>query len=112
MQKYDKIFDKVSETRIGISQKELNQTRNPFVVTSRSVEQRRATGRRRVYLRLDAIFDNRAKINGRWIKLYKKIGVYKLVKIKKSSVLLKSSNNTREIFIRKNNGSQIKFSSK
>lgn len=112
MQKYDKIFTRVSETRIGVSQKEIDNTLNPFLVKQESHGLINAARRNRIYFRLDALLDNKAKINGRWIKLYNKIGAYKLVKIKRSSVLLKNSKYTREIFIRKNYGSQIKFSSK
>ena len=110
--KYDKIFEKVSETRIGINQKVIDKIANPFIVKKEDPKLKKRTGKARVYFRLDAIFTNKAKINGRWIALYHKIGTYKLIKIKERSVLLKKSNKIREIFIRKHNGPKIIFSSK
>ncbi|WP_331775908.1 hypothetical protein [Sulfurospirillum sp. 1612] len=112
MLKYDKIFEKVSETRTGINQKAIDKIANPFIVEKVDPKLKKRAGKRRVYFRLDAIFTNKAKINGRWVALYHKIGTYKLIKIKRSSVLLKKSNKIREIFIRKHNGPKIIFSSK
>gem|GEM_PF-520393 len=112
MLKYDKIFEKVSETRVGISQKAIDKIANPFIVEKVNLKLKKRGGKGRVYFRLDAIFTNKAKINGRWIALYHKIRTYKLIKIKRSSILLKKSNKIREIFIRKHNGPKIIFSSK
>lgn len=112
MLKYDKIFEKVSETRTGISHKAIDKIANPFIVEKVNSKLKKRAGKSRVYFRLDAIFLNKAKINGRWVALYHKIRTYKLIKIKRSSVLLKKSNKIREIFIRKHNGPKIIFSSK
>lgn len=59
-----------------------------------------------------AIFDKKAKINGTWYKLYSEIGEYKLVSIKRNSVIIKSEHSKKELFIRKSNVGKIKFSSK
>ncbi len=108
---YDNIFEKISETRTGIDAKEINKIKNPFIVVKKKLDSNTTKKRKKIY-RLNAIFNSKAMINGKWYKKYSKIGVYKLIKIKTNSVLLKSPNTSKELFIRKNNGSKFKFSSK
>jgi len=109
---YDKIFEKISETRIGADTKKIDKLKNPFLVIYKKKKSSNAKKKRKIYYVLDGIFENRAKINGKWRKKYTRIGEYKLVRIKQRSVLLRNSNGTKELFIRKNNGSKIKFSTK
>ncbi|NOX16178.1 MAG: hypothetical protein GXP61_09190 [Epsilonproteobacteria bacterium] len=109
---YDKIFDKVSETRIGVEEKVISKLKNPFLVIYKKRLDSKKPKKPKIIYTLDGIFDNKAKINGKWRKKYTKIGVYKIVKIKRRSVILRNSNGTKELFIRKNNVSKIKFSSK
>ncbi len=108
---YDKIFEKISETRIGINPREIDKIKNPFIVIYKNVDSNK-TKKPKIIYNLDAIFDNKAMINKKWYKKYSKIGVYKLVKIKNHSVLLRSANKSKELFIRKDNESKIKFSTK
>ena len=108
---YDNIFEKISETRVGIKNKEIEKIKNPFIVIYKQSADSNKTKKKIVYV-LDAIFNNKAMINGKWYKRYSKIGTYKLIKIKKSSILLRNTNKTKELFIRNKNESEIKFSSK
>ncbi len=108
---YDNIFEKISETRVGIKNKEIEKIKNPFIVIYKQSADGNKTKKKIVYV-LDAIFDKKAMINGKWYKIYSKIGTYKLVKIKKSSILLRNTDRTKELFIRNKNESKIKFSSK
>jgi len=108
---YDNIFEKISETRVGIKNKEIEKIKNPFIIVYKQNMDSNKTKKKIVYV-LDAIFNNKAMINGKWHKRYSKIGTYKLVKIKKSSILLKNADKTKELFIRNKNESKIKFSSK
>ncbi len=109
---YDKIFEKISETRIGIKPKEIDKIKNPFIVIYKHRTDSNKTKKPKIIYKLNAIFNNRAMINKKWYRRYSKIGRYKLIKIKKNSVLLKSTNTSKELFIRKKNESKIKFSSK
>ena len=109
---YDKIFEKISETRIGVDTKAINKLKNPFLVIYKKESESNTTKKPKIVYVLDGIFENRAKVNGKWRKKYSKVGVYKIVKIKRKSVILRNANGTKELFIRKNNGSKIKFSTK
>lgn len=108
---YDKIFEKIGEIRVGVDSKVINKIKNPFIVVKKNVDKNATKKHRKIY-RLNAIFNQKAMINGKWYKKYSKIGVYKLIKIKTNSVLLRSEDKSKKLFIRKTNGSRFKFSSK
>jgi len=108
---YDNIFKKIGEIRVGIDTKDINKIKNPFIIINKNIDNNETKKQRKIY-KLNAIFNHKAMINGKWYKKYSKIGVYKLIKVKTSSVLLRSADKTKELFIRKNNGSKFKFSSK
>ena len=61
---------------------------------------------------LSAIINNRAKINGEWYELNNEIDNFYLVSIKRNSVVIKNEHSKKELFIRENDASKIKFSSK
>ncbi len=110
---YDKIFTQINQTRVGISLKKINKLKNPFLTSNKKTvltKKAKKARKKKAYFILDAIFDKKAKINGKWVRLYSKIGSYKLVKIKRSSVILKNNNGKKEIFIRKKDDKNIKFS--
>ncbi len=108
---YDKIFEKIGKIRVGVNKKEINKIKNPFIVIKKNVDKNGTKKRRKIY-KLNAIFNSKAMINRKWYKKYSKVGIYKLIKIKTNSVLLRSANKSKELFIRKNNGPRFKFSSK
>jgi len=108
---YDKIFEKISETRVGVDTKDISKIKNPFIVIKKNIDKNGTKKRRKIY-KLNAIFNHKAMINGKWYKKYSKIGIYKLIKVKTNSVLLRSADKSKELFIRKNHGSRFKFSSK
>jgi len=109
---YDKIFEKISETRIGVNTKTIDKIKNPFLVIYKKKSESNAKKKPKIIYVLDGIFENSAKVNGKWRKRYSRVGIYKIVKIKRKSVILRNANGTKELFIRKNNGSKIKFSTK
>jgi len=112
VKQYDKIFEKLTQTRVGVENREINRIKNPFVVVySASPTGKKAKKAKRLYS-LNAIFDKKVMINGRWYKRYAKIGAYRLIKIRKNSVILRGMSTSKELFIRKNNDFKIKFSSK
>ncbi len=108
---YDKIFERIGEIRVGVDTKDINKIKNPFIVIQKNVDKNETKKRRKIY-KLNAIFNSKAMINGKWYKKYSKVGIYKLIKVKANSVLLRSANKSKELFIRKNNGPRFKFSSK
>ncbi len=109
---YDKIFEQISQTRVGIDSKEINKIKNPFVVIYKKQLDKNGTKKRKIVYKLEAIFDKKAMINGKWYKKYSKIGAYKLVKVRQNSVLLRRAGTSKELYIRNRNGSKFQFSSK
>lgn len=112
---YDKFFKQISEKRTGISNEQINQVKNPFVMTYSKVVVKdansTATSKKLTYT-LNATFNNKAKINGKWYNINSKIGDFKLASIRTNSVIIKNEHLKKELFIRKSNVSKIKFSSK
>lgn len=111
---YDKLFQQIGEKRIGVSNKKINEIQNPFIMADKKnilVDGNVTTANKIIYS-LNAIFNDKAKINGEWYKLNNQIGDFKLVKIGSKSVIIRSEHSKKELFIRKSDVNKIKFSSK
>ncbi|MBV5279166.1 MAG: hypothetical protein J0647_09085 [Campylobacteraceae bacterium] len=116
VQEYDKIFEKIAERRSGIDVSKLDNLNNPFIVTGGSTsgengDENNATITQPIYI-LEATFDQRAKINGKWYTIKDKVEALILVKINRNSVVLQSENEKKEIFIRTKDENNIKIFSK
>jgi len=111
---YDKLFQQIGEKRIGVSNKKINEIQNPFIMANKKniVVDGNITTTHKIVYDLNAIFNDKAKINGEWYKLNNQIGDFKLVKIGSKSVIIKGEHSKKELFIRKSDVSKIKFSSK
>ena len=112
---YDKFFTQIGEQRIGVSNSKIDTVKNPFIMTYSKVVVKDGNGtvtiKKPTYI-LTVIFNKKAKINGQWYKLHSEIGDFKLTSIRSNSVIIKNEHSKKELFIRKSNVSQIKFSSK
>ena len=109
---YDKLFTQISKKRIGVSNSKIDRIKNPFI--SRAVvkdDNSTASVEKPTHI-LTAIFNKRAKLNGRWYKLHSKIGDFKLISIGTKSVIMKNGHSKKELFIRNSDVNKIKFSSK
>ena len=53
---------------------------------------------------LTGIMNNRAFINGKWLKVGNRVGRYKLIDVMEDSVYLKDGNRTKLIFFKQNSG--------
>ncbi len=103
----DEQIQAIKPPRSGISKSSVNATENPFIFLNRikSKEKRKTTYTRKVNkaqkksnsaqvykknitLRLSAIMNNSALINGRWYKIKDKVGQYTLMEITRKNVLL------------------------
>jgi len=111
---FEKFFQDISKKRIGISGQNIDKVKNPFLMISKNSVNvdGNVTAIQEIVYTLNAIFDDKAKINDAWYKLNNKIGDFKLIKIKNKSVVIKNENSKQELFIRKNNVDKIIFSSK
>jgi len=109
---YDKIFTQISEKRIGISNSKINVVKNPFLMTNVVIAKENNTTAPKIKYNLNAIFGNKAKINGKWYKLNSEIGSFKLSHVKSNSVIMQNGHSKKELFIRKSDVSKIQFNSK
>jgi len=110
---YDKLFTQISKKRTGIPNAKIEAVKNPFVMIDNKiiVNDSNVTIKEITYT-LSAIINNRAKINGEWYELNNEIDNFYLVSIKRNSVVIKNEHSKKELFIRENDASKIKFSSK
>jgi hypothetical protein len=114
MSEYDTLFAEISDKRIGVSNEDIKKIKNPFIfkMTQKVQDGETADVKVETVYTLYAILGNKVKINDSWYSINDQIGYYKLSKIKQNSVLLSSASETKELFIRKQNASNVKFSSK
>jgi hypothetical protein len=114
MSEYDTLFAEISDKRIGVSNEDIKKIKNPFIfkMTQKVQDGETADVKVETVYTLYAILRNKVKINDSWYSINDQIGYYKLSKIKQNSVLLSSASETKELFIRKQNASNVKFSSK
>jgi hypothetical protein len=114
LSEYDNLFSQISAKRLGVNSEKISRTKNPFVIVHQNVTSKdgNTTKPQQITYTLYAIFEKRAKINKHWYKINDTIGYYKLKKIKQNSVLLLSTSEKKELFLRKDNEKNIQFSSK
>jgi len=108
----DEIISKINSKRVsGITKKDIKELSSPIAKVEIIKSEDNETESNKTIIKsevevykLSAILNNSAFINGKWVKKGQKIGPYKLVEIMDDSVVLKSSNKTKLIFFKKNNG--------
>ncbi len=102
VKEYEEMFKKISEKRIGLDEKEIERVKSPFVLVAKNTNELNISKKINNYI-LEAILNNKVLINGKWYKLYSKIGDAKIISIKHDSVLIKGDNYTQKLMIRKKN---------
>ncbi|SMC09633.1 hypothetical protein [Nitratiruptor tergarcus] len=111
----DRLIEQVKTKRVGLSKKEIEKLQNPFInekklqkiIKKQKVAKKKP--KRRIHLKLYSIFNNRAKINGKWYTIGNTIYGYRLVKIdkgKKRVILFKKK---RMLVLYLNNVNKRKF---
>lgn len=114
IKRYDEVFNKIGEKRIGIDTSKLQSVQNPFISTpilSDGSVDGNATLLEPVYV-LEATLAYKAKINGEWYKQSQTIGKYKISKIARNSVIIENESEKKELFIRTKDDTNIKIFSK
>ena len=96
----DEQIEAIKPARVGISDKEISKIKDPFIflhkkdskemkkTLSRYTGYKKVLRRRHIYLKLDAILNKSAMINGKWYKQGSYVHGYKLVKVNRKSILL------------------------
>jgi len=99
------MVQKIRDKRVGIDMSQLQYTENPFVSVVKGGDKNTTKmvfkpKRIEIQLSLDAIMNQRAKINGEWKKLGDMVSDYNITYIDDRKVILSRDNNhTKEIFI-------------
>jgi hypothetical protein len=113
--KFEELFEKISATRIVTDTKEIDNVKCPFekyqsneynneedyIYNNDNQNEVGDSGNEYNNLKLDAIFNSRAKINGNWYKLGDTILGYEIITISKRDVVLDNGENKIELQIRK-----------
>ena len=99
------MITQIRKERVGIDLKQLNNTKNPFIVNKieekkeevkkKVVKAKKAVVVEKVY-KLDAILNHAAFINKKWYKRGDKIDQYVVQSLSKSSVVLKSKSGVKK----------------
>lgn len=109
---YDQIFEKIAERRVGVSSSSIEKTSNPFItLQGEGASDSSAVQNQPVYV-LEATFDEKAKINGKWYKKREVVDAYRLISIKHNSVILENEIEKKELYIRTKDDSNFKISYK
>ncbi len=113
----DRLIEKVKVQRQGLTKEQIAKLKNPFIdqrtLKKIVIEQKIVKAKKkRFVLRLLSIFNDRAKINGRWYKKGAKIGPYRLSYIDPNHayVILQTKHKQLRLFLRKRKHSLFKIS--
>ena len=124
----DEQIEAIKPERIGVSQKEISKINDPFIflhktnyakLTKKRKEispatysaYKKVTKHRAMHLRLEAILNKSAMINGKWYKQGISIYGYKLKKVNRESILLIHKN--KKLFLStRNRNRKIKISNR
>ncbi len=113
---YEKLFTQINKKRIGVSNKKIDEIKNPFITISNSKaniqDSNQSASIKKPTYTLNAILNYKAKINEQWYKLDDKIGDFKLTNIERESVVIENRHSKKKLFMRKSYASKNKFSSK
>jgi hypothetical protein len=86
MEHYDQLFSAINEQRKGLSESDLKSLSDPFLKIKTTNHDN--NGSFDETFDLQAIFNNKAKINGKWYQAKDNVGEYELASIKSKSVTL------------------------
>ena len=113
VKEYHQTFTKIAKKRIGIDGAMIDKLNNPFVVQTVEYNTSDITAPVQTpEYSLEAIVNQRVKINGQWYGINATIESYKIVKITQKSATLANEIETKELFIRTKNGNNVEILSK
>ncbi|MDR0762334.1 MAG: hypothetical protein LBF13_04725 [Campylobacteraceae bacterium] len=104
--RYDRYFNEISEVRVGIPNNEIDKLSDPFAVirTANVADTSNVTS---PTFQLNAILENKVKINDSWLKQGSLIHDLRVIAIKQKSVVLGNENKRLELFLREKNENSI-----
>lgn len=111
----DKLVNDIKQERVGLQDKQITGAKDPFIYSKnrKSYGARgKAGGTKKIYYRLNAIFNDEAKINGKWYRLNHRVGHYTLKSIGNDYVVLNRLNRNLRIYLKKAKSKKIKLTVK
>ncbi|MDR1613998.1 MAG: hypothetical protein LBS26_00305 [Campylobacteraceae bacterium] len=103
---YDRYFNEINEVRVGISDEDVDKLSNPFaVIQTAAIPTSNNTSE--PTFQLNAIVENKVKVNNSWLKQGSSINGLRVIAIKQKSVVLGNDNKRLELFLREKNENSI-----
>ena len=109
IKEYRMMFSKIGQKRVGATPEEIEAVRPPFIRLTKEEAKKTVVKKdgTKVAVKsgyvLQAIMNDRAKINGKWYKLGDKIDDFTLATIQSSGVFLQNSDYKKRLTLRKKN---------
>ena len=103
---YEDKFAAINKERRGLDASDLNKLSDPFL-TTKSVTYDSAGNSTASLFELQALFNNKAKINGKWYYVKDKIGEYELSVIKGTSVVLANKEQKIDLNLKKGENKNV-----
>ena len=101
IKEYREMFEKISKKRVGLDEDEIEKVQQPFLtIKKKSKKTSTKNIANQNTITLNAIFNKKAMINGKWYSLYQKINGKKIIKITDSTVWLKDTTGIEKLTIR------------
>jgi len=101
----DELIKEIKKKRIGLSEKDIKNPFESYIKNSSKKEQRSSIAKKvqttKIEFRLNAIINNKAKINNKWYKIGSSIDNYKITVQNNQCIELQNSNNRIEVCIKK-----------
>jgi hypothetical protein len=105
--RYDRYFNEINEVRVGILNDEVDKLSDPFAVTRTATAADANNNATSPVFQLNAILENKVKINDSWLKQGSLINDLRVIAIKQKSVVLGNENRRLELFLREKNENSI-----
>ena len=103
---YEDKFAAINKERRGLDASDLNKLSDPFLKT-KSVTYDSEGNSTASLFELQALFNNKAKINGKWYYVKDKIGEYELSVIKGTSVVLANKEQKIDLNLKKGENKNV-----
>ena len=108
IKEYQEMFKQISKKRVGLDESEIVKVEEPFLTLENKKSNKNKSGTKIAIkkdnsLTLEAIFNKKAKINGKWYSLYQSVGDKKIISVSDNYVWLKTAAGKEKLTIRKKN---------
>ena len=103
---YEDKFAAINKERKGLDASDLNKLSDPFLKTKATVYNTESNSTASIF-ELQALFNNKAKINGKWYYVKDKIGEYELSVIKGTSVVLANKEQKIDLNLKKGENKNV-----